>query len=231
MSKIDFKNKTIVISLGGSILFQDKVNYSFIKNFKKLISRVNKKFVIVIGGGKPARFYIEGLRKLGKKEKAQSLIGIAVTRFHARYLANYFGVQANIKIPHNVKDVINLLKKNKIVFCGGLRYKENETSDSAAAKIAKALKCEFINVTNVKGLYDKDPRKNKDARFIRNISFIDFYKMASKLKYKPGQHFVLDQHASKIIKENKIRTTIIGPSLKNLENCLKGKKFIGTIIS
>ncbi len=226
--------KKIVISLGGSVLFQDKVNCNFIKNFKKLILKLTKsrkKFIIVVGGGKPARFYINGFKNLNINKKIQSLTGIAITRFHAKFLANYFRVQTNVKIPHNINEVYELLKKNNVVFCGGLRYKENETSDSAAAKIAKNLKCEFINITNVKGLYNKDPRKYKNAKLIKKISFSDFYRIASRLKYKPGQHFVLDQHAAKIIMENKIKTIIIGPNLKNLENFLKGRRFEGTIIS
>lgn len=218
------------MSVGGSILFQDRVNYNFILQLKKLISGINKKFVIVIGGGKTARTYIEGLRNLKVNEKKQSLTGIAITRFHARYLAEYFGVQANEKIPHTIKDVERLLRKNKVVFCGGLVYKPDETSDSTAAKSARELKCGFVNMTNVKGLYDKDPKKFKDAKFICRISFNDFYKMANRIKYKPGQHFVLDQHAAKIIKENKIKTIILGPDLKNFKNYLKGKKFIGTRI-
>ena len=54
--------------------------------------------------------------------------------------------------------------------------------------------------------------------------------MANKLKYQPGQHFVLDQTAAEIIMKNKIKTSIIGKNLKNLNNILKGKKFKGTII-
>ena len=85
-------------------------------------------------------------------------------------------------------------------------------------------------MTNVKGLYNKDPRKYRDAKFIKEINFNDFYKMINKIKYEAGQHFVLDQNAAKIIKENKIKTVIIGRDLKNFENYLKGKEFIGTII-
>jgi uridylate kinase len=53
--------------------------------------------------------------------------------------------------------------------------------------------------------------------------------MIQKLKFKPGQHFVLDQIASKIIMKKKIKTYIMG-DLKNLENFLNLKNFKGTII-
>ncbi len=51
------------------------------------------------------------------------------------------------------------------------------------------------------------------------------------MKFKPGQHFVLDQTASVEIKKNKITTYILGQNINNLDNLLKGKKFKGTIIS
>ena len=57
-----------------------------------------------------------------------------------------------------------------------------------------------------------------------------FYKMAHKQKFKPGQHFILDQTASTIIMKNKIKTYLIGKNLKEFENFLKNKKFKGTII-
>lgn len=219
------------MSVGGSIIVPDEVNFRFIKDFKNLISKLNVKVVVVIGGGKTARTYINGLRELGASIKTQCLFGIALTRFHAKFLAEYFGVQANEKVPHTIKEVKSLLKKNKIVFCGGLRYVPDQTSDSTAAKIARELKAEFVNMTNVKGLYDKDPGKFPNAKFISKISFDDFYKMANKMKYRPGQHFVLDQHASEIIRENNIKTVILGSNLKNFENYLKNKRFVGTVIS
>jgi len=51
------------------------------------------------------------------------------------------------------------------------------------------------------------------------------------MKFHPGQHFVLDQTASKIIKNSKINTYILGEDMKQLDNLLNGKKFIGTKIS
>ncbi|MBS3074653.1 hypothetical protein J4447_04365 [Candidatus Pacearchaeota archaeon] len=48
------------------------------------------------------------------------------------------------------------------------------------------------------------------------------------MKYKPGQHFVIDQTASEIILKDKIKTYIVGGNIKNLINLVSGKKFIGT---
>ena len=102
-----------------------------------------------------------------------------------------------------MKEVKNLLSKNKVVFCGALRYAPNQTSDATAAKLASYLKTDFINLTNVPGLYSSNPAKNKNAKFISEISWEDFKKKAMSIKYKPGQHFVLDQTASALIKKHK----------------------------
>jgi len=56
-------------------------------------------------------------------------------------------------------------------------------------------------------------------------------KMIDKIKYRPGQHAPLDQAAMRVIRQNKIKFYILGKNLKNLDNLLNGKKFVGTIVS
>jgi len=225
--------KRVVISLGGSLIIPDKINLAFLKKFKKIIDKHKNKFsfIIVTGGGSTARKYISALRQAGKSDFFQSMAGISATRMNARFLTYLFGKDANQGIPHNMKEVKNLSEKNNPVFCGALRYAPKETSDATSAKLARFFKCEFINLTLVSGLYTKNPFKNKDAKFISKISWKDFEKKATKRKFRPGQHFVLDQSASKIIRRYKIKTYILGKNLKNLDNLLSGKKFKGTVIS
>ena len=97
-------------------------------------------------------------------------------------------------------------------------------------QIINLFKSPFINLTNVSGLYDKNPKKYKDAKFIPCISWKDFHKMASKEKFKPGQHFILDQTASEIIMKGKVPTYLLGKDLRQLGAVLQDKDFKGTII-
>ncbi|MEM3405352.1 MAG: UMP kinase [Candidatus Pacearchaeota archaeon] len=225
--------KVVIISLGGSLIIPNEIDTKFLLSFCKVIKKYMKKykFIIVCGGGSIARKYIKALKEIKKSYYLQSNIGISITRLNARFMTYFFGKDANEGIPHDMIHVKNLLKKNDVVFCGALRYAPNQTSDSTAAKLAKFFKCEFINLTAVSGLYDKDPLKYKDAKLINKISWEEFYKLANKTKFIPGQHFILDQNASKIIMKYKIKTYILGKDLKNLENLLEGKNFKGTIIS
>ncbi len=221
-------DKIWVISLGGSRIVPDDVDDKFLARFKKLIdAHRDKKFVVVTGGGTTARKYISALKKLGKKTKEQSMEGIAITRLHAGFMARFFGKSANENVPLNVRGIKKALVRNRVVFCGGLKYEANNTSDGTAAKIAGFLKCPFINLTNVKGLYSANPATHKNAKFIGKISWKKFAEVAGKVKFEAGQHFVLDAAAAKVIMKGKIVTYIVG-SLGAIDNILKGKKFVGT---
>ncbi len=223
--------KVIVISLGGSRIIPEDVDYSYLSDFKKIILKHSKKykFVIVCGGGSLARKYIRAIDRGGGTVYLQSLAGINATRANARFLSYFFGHDLEWGVPHRMSILKRYLRKRNLVICGALEYKPDQTSDSTSANIAGKLKGEFINLTDVSGLYDKNPTKYKNAKFIPKISWKDFDKMTQKLKFKPGQHFVLDQSASKIIMKKKIRTYIMG-DLKNLDNFLNLKNFKGTII-
>lgn len=225
--------KAIVISLGGSLIIPENINLKYLESFKKVILK-NKdryKFIIVCGGGGIARKYISALRKVGMNEILQGYAGISATRMNARFMSYLFKQDQKRGMPHKIVDLKKYVNKFDVIFCGALEYRHHQTSDSTAAQIAEAFKCKFLNLTDVNGLHDKNPKKFKDAKFIPKISWEDFDKMTNKIKYKPGQHFVLDQTASKIIKKNKITTYILGKDMNQLDNILNGKEFIGTIIS
>ncbi len=225
--------KTLVISLGGSLIIPNKVNYSFLNKFKSTLRKFYRthKFVVVCGGGEIARKYISNLSKEHKSKYEVSQAGIRATRMNAMFMTQFFGKDANSRLPRDMKELKNELEKNKIIFCGALRYVPNSTSDCTAAKLAHFLKTNFINMTNTKGLYSSNPLTNKKAKFITYESWKNFEKRALKIPYHSGQHFVLDQNASTIIRKYKITTYIIGENLVNLENIFKGKKFTGTTIS
>ena len=226
------KKKVIVLSLGGSLIIPDRVDMAFLKRFKKFILQNTKKykFIVVCGGGSVARKYISALSEEGSSLHLQGLAGIAVTRTNARFMNYFFGMDSEKGIPHQVKDIKRLLNKQDIIFCGALTYKTGATTDAQAAEIAVYFKSNFINLTNVAGLYDKNPKEYKNAIFIPKISWKDFHKMATKEKFKPGQHFILDQTASGIIMRKKVPTYLLGKDLKHLKAVLDGKGFRGTLI-
>ena len=218
----------IVISLGGSVIVPDKIDVNFLKKFRKTINRIRKgnKIVIVTGGGSTARKYIEVLRNEKIDEKILSYMGFRITKINGIFLSNFLGV----KFADNINEVKEFSRKNNLIVCGALEFNSKGTSDGTSSKVARAIKADvFVNITDVKGLYDKDPKKHKNAKLIPKISFKDFNRVANKIKFKAGQHFVLDQRSAKFIDKNRIKTIII-KDINNLIKIVENKKFTGTVI-
>src|SRR4030042_652247 len=92
--------QTIVISIGGSVLFPEDIDEPYFKKLKKLFEKLSEKYKIylVVGGGKTARKYIKLGRTLGLNEIKLDEIGIDVTRINAEILTNIMD-NSNKKIP------------------------------------------------------------------------------------------------------------------------------------
>ncbi|MEK6974277.1 MAG: UMP kinase [Nanoarchaeota archaeon] len=221
----------IVFSLGGSVIIPNKVDLSYLDKFKKLILKLKKshKIIIVTGGGKTARNYISALEQEGLDKNTLSYIGIFTTRLNARLIAAIFKLKT---VPTTEKQFYKMAKRERLIVTGALGFHPNMTSDGTAAEIASNITADlFINITNVNGLYNKDPRKFKDAKLIQKISLKEFYEVARRIKFKAGQHFVLDASAAKMIHARNIKTAIVNRNTKNIENLISGRKFMGTLIS
>jgi len=220
-----------VFSLGGSVIVPGDVDYGYLMQFKKFIVRYSKreKVVVVCGGGHTARTYMKPLQRSRLGQKIIGYIGIRVTRLNAWMVINLFNGECAPRVAKSLSEVRLLLKKYNVIITGALRYKPHSSSDASAVEIAHFLKSDFINITNVDGAYDRDP-KLKGARFIKNMTFLQLYRFLSERGFKPGQHGILDVYAGKLIKKYEIRTYIVGKNLSNLKKLLENKKFIGTVI-
>ena len=182
----------IVFSLGGSLIVPDKVDHDYLTKFKNFIEKLNKKYkiIIVTGGGKTAREYMKEV----KGDKVKSLIGIMTTKLNARLISGLFNI--TIDIPDTLEEVKKQIEENNLVVTGALGVQPHMTSDGNAAEIAEYLKAKiFINLTNVNGLYDKDPRKYKNSKLISYVdykSFNDIIKLWKALKIRV--HFTSRSH-------------------------------------
>ncbi|MDD5700066.1 MAG: UMP kinase [Candidatus Nanoarchaeia archaeon] len=229
------QKELIVLSLGGSLIIPGEVDAKFLKEFRRIILKHAKKykFIIVCGGGSIARKYISVLKEFHVPQKVLNLMGMESTRMNTELVASLFNKEPLdiIAKEEEIGRIRKILGKNSCAFVEAGKYHPNKTSDSGSALMANHFRTNFINLTNVPGLYDKNPKKYKDAKFIPDISWKGLYKMANQSKFQPGQHFVIDQTASRIIMENRITTYILGKNLTNLDNLLYGRKFTGTIVS
>ena len=222
----------IVISLGGSIIIPDEVNYTYLKKFVSLIKKYSKnnKIAVVTGGGVTARKYINSLRKDNLNEDIYSLIGIATTKLNARLVNGFFN-KIVVDLPDSLIEVKKSLEKGNIVIIGSLGFQPDMTSDGDAAQVAEYIKADlFLNLTNVTGLYDKDPKKFEDAKPLEKLSWKEYRKLIPS-KWTPGLASPIDPVAARLAEKARIQAKIIkGTNLENMKKAIEGKEFVGTVI-
>jgi uridylate kinase len=223
--------KIYVISLGGSLVVPNEINIKFLSLFKNIIEKKikeNKKFIIIVGGGKTARNYQNAAKALNKVSNEDlDWLGIHATRINAHFLLTIFRKYAHFRIIKNPKEKINF--KEKILVAAG--WKPGFSTDYDAVLLAKTYGSDtIINLTNVDYVYDKDPNKFKSAKPFKEISWKYYLKLIEQ-KWIPGLSAPFDPIASKLAQKFKFKVVILnGKKIKNLKNYLENKKFTGTII-
>ncbi|MEM4311087.1 MAG: UMP kinase [Nitrososphaerales archaeon] len=219
----------IVVKLSGS-LFKPE-NFDKLKPFKELFENFHDKgyhLILVAGGGDVARKYIEFCRKFQVNEGRLDEIGILASKLNAKLLASLLQDKAYSHIPENLKEVSLALESNKIVCCGG--FHPGHSTNAVAALIAEYIKADlFINATDVDGIYDKDPKKYRDAKKIKEIRVQELFKMLSEDKMIAGSYELLDLLSLKILERSKLKAKVLLCEPKEVERALLGED-VGTLI-
>ena len=88
---------------------------------------------------------------------------------------------------------------------------------------------EFLNATDVDGVYDSDPNKNKKAKKFARINIKDLRTILVRENSMAGGYDLMDIVALKVIERSKIKTKIIKADIKTIEKAMKGQP-VGTQI-
>lgn len=224
---------TIVISLGGSLIFPDQIDVDFLRQFKNVILhyvRKDNRVILVTGGGKICRKYNQAAKKLNKYVTNHELdwMGIKATKVNAELIRIMFDNMAYYKVIDKPEELLKT-RNNPIIVSGG--WKPGASSDNMAVNLAKKFKAsKVVNLTNIDYVYDKDPNKYKTASKFEKITWDNFRQLIGN-KWQPGLNAPFDPIASKLAQELKLEVVILnGRKLKNLSCYLNNMKFIGTII-
>lgn len=219
----------IVITIGGSIIIKDN-NYKKFKDYANVLKEMNNKhqLFIVVGGGKPARNYIDIARGLKASEAACDDIGIDVTRLNAKLLIMALGEDAYPEVARNFHEALKFSVSGRTVIMGGTE--PAHSTDAVGSILAEFVAADLmINATSVDGLYDKDPNKFEDAKMFDEITPDEMLSILSNKENKAGTYEFLDSTAIQIIKRSQIKTLIVnGEEPENLQKAVQGN--IGTTI-
>lgn len=223
--------KTIVISLGGSIVYPDQIDISFLKRFNLFVRKFPRhkhKFVVVVGGGRPARIFQDAAHKIARiTDEDKDWIGIHATRLNAHLLRTIFRDLAD-PIIFDIRRKINKLAYPVTIGSG---WRPGWSTDYVSAQIAADFKIkEFVNAGKPSHVYEKDPKKFPEAKKIENLTWKEYRKLVPA-KWIPGFSSPVDPIAAKLCEREKMKAIIInGKNLRNFDNLLHGRNFQGTII-
>ncbi len=222
----------IIVSLGGSLIVPEEIDIEFLKEFRELIlkhTKLGKKFIIITGGGKTARRYQKAAAEISQlNEEDLDWIGIHGTRLNAHLLRTIF---RDVAHPVRVKNPTKKEKfKEPVLVAAG--WKPGCSTDFDAVLLAKTYNAKkLVNLTNIEYVYDKDPKKFKDAKPVEKISWADFRKIVGD-EWDPGLNMPFDPVASKEAQKLGLEVAIMkGSDLKNFEAYINNEKFKGTVIS
>ena len=219
----------IVITVGGSIIIKDGTPQKF-KDYADVLMDMKKQneLFVVVGGGKPAREYIEIARGLGASEASCDDIGIEVTRLNAKLLITALGDTAYPRVAKNFHEAMEFAASSRIVVMGGTE--PAHSTDAVGSILAEFVNADLlINATSVDGLYDKDPNKFEDAKMYKEITPTEMMAILSSKEIKAGTYEFFDMTAIQIIKRSSIKTRIVnGEYPENILKCINSE--IGTTI-
>lgn len=213
--------KRIVIKLSGRIFSMD--NVKMLKDYASFLVKISKicQPIVIAGGGNIARHYITHARSSGADESTLDELGIEISRLNAKLLIYALKNKAYSHPPTTLQEVRHAVDDGLIVVTGGLH--PGQSTNGTAALIAEKINAEqFLNATDVDGVYDKDPNKFKNAKKFKRIELKNLKNMLVHEDSIAGGYDLMDIVALKIIERSKIKTRILKADIKTLEKAIKG---------
>ena len=197
------------------------------------VSELGVEIAIVIGAGNLWRG-LQGIER-GMDRATADYMGMLGTVMNAMALMDacerrglITRVQSAIEMravaePYIRRRAIRHLEKKRLVIFGAGTGNPYFSTDTAAALRAMEIDAEvLIKATKVDGVFDKDPKKNPDAKLFDTLSYID----AINLRLE-----VMDSTALSLCMDNKLPILVLNMWDEDaLEKGLLGKK-VGTLVT
>jgi len=174
--------KSAIFKIGGSVIYDKTLNVN-----KGLLDKLRdwyfrskptyEKIVMVVGGGSLSRGLQEKIAgSVGGEEYLHS-IGMSVTHTNANVVKAYIE-DSSIFIPQRLGEAYEFLMdaERKTIISGGLKV--GWSTDMDAAVFADILdESKIYKISNVDYIYDKDPKIDKSAQPIKDMTWGEYFKI------------------------------------------------------
>ena len=235
-----------VLSVGGSIVSPAEPDTAFLTAFAAMIRSwlnedTQRRLILVVGGGAPARLYQNSYRSVCSLSSAGSgehsliqydnneadWLGIMATRLNAQLLKAVFSDVCTDPVVCDPTADFNFT--GRILVAAG--WKPGFSTDTDAVYLAERFGAKtVVNLSNIEKVYSDDPKKNPAAKPLDDILWKDFLHMVGE-EWVPGKNCPFDPVASK--KADKAGISVIcagGKDINNMLAILNEKPFLGTLI-
>ncbi len=182
--------KRILLKLSGEALIGnqgfgiDPDMIKYVADEIRSVIDIGVQVAIVVGGGNIFRGIAAS--SFGMDRTSADHMGMLATVINSIALQDALerkGVQTRVQTaismhevaePFIVRRAVRHLEKGRAVIFAAGTGSPYFTTDTAAALRAQEIHAEILlKATKVDGIYDADPVKNKDARFIKKISYME----------------------------------------------------------
>jgi uridylate kinase len=223
--------KAILLKLSGELLSIENSDLKFKNSVEDVVIQIkslqkNYNIGIVLGGGN----FFRGAScasKMSISAAAAHEVGMISTVANGilfkEILANQ-GIVSQVLSPTETAASVKLITQDRInksfengscvVFVGGTGNPFFTTDTSAVIRALQINSSYVLKGTGVDGVYNKDPKKHKDPKLLKQISFSDA--ISQRLE-------IVDQTALTLAEQNKVEIWIFnifksGSIVKSLEN-------------
>lgn len=233
------KYKRIVLKLSGEALMGDQgfgIRPDILQYVAEEIASVHSlgvEVAVVVGGGNIFRGIAAS--SYGMERASADHMGMLATVINSLALQGSLegrGIQTRVQSaismheicePFILRRAVRHLEKGRIVIFAAGTGSPYFTTDTAAVLRSQEIHAEILlKATKVNGVYDSDPEKNPDARFLPTLSYMQVLEK---------QLQVMDMTAISLAMDNKLPLTVFDLLGKgNIARVVCGDKGIGTLI-
>lgn len=231
------KYNRVLLKLSGESLAGDKetgIDFNHVLDIcaeiKEVVEKTKVEIAIVVGGGN----FWRGRSNQHMDRCTSDHIGMLGTTMNALALNDAFkqlNFESRIQTGIEMRQIAEFyiknrtdrhLQKGRVVIIGCGTGSPFFSTDTAAALRAAEINADIVlKATNVDGIYTADPKKDKNAKKIEEITYIDV--LNKKLN-------VMDSTATSLCMDNNMPIIVYNMNTKgNLLKIVEGKK-IGTIV-
>ena len=205
------KFKRILLKLSGEALMGDQGfgicpnMLSYVAEEVRGVVELDVQLAIVVGGGNIFRGVAAS--SFGMERTSADHMGMLATVLNSLALQDAMekrGIQTRVQTaismhevaePYILRRALRHLEKGRVVIFAAGSGNPYFTTDTAAVLRAKEIHAEILlKATKVNGLYDSDPERNADARFIKNITYMQVLERQLRVMDMTAISLAMDNH-------------------------------------